>query len=458
MKFTTSTAIVAASLVYSALAHAEEFAFPVPEPGSLSPASKTLDAVKNGKWESLFDGTSLKGWVGDGYEVADGAITCTPKGQFLHTEKAYGDFVLQLEFKLKPGSNNGVGLRYPGKGDGAYEGMEIQVLDDNHPKYAGLQTWQFTGSVYNTQASTQSKKDMLKPVGEWNQETIVCIGDHVKVILNGETITDCFLNDIQFDRAKHPGAARKDGFIAFCGHGDYVAYRNLQLMDFSAGKPLLEGNAENTAPAGFSPIFNGKDLTGWNCMVAGGNPYKRREMTPEALLAAQTEANANGFKHWTAEGGEVRYSGKGKCNLCTAKPYGDFEIYVDWKIPATADSGLYLRSTPQVQIWDPTNPTQFQHGNQKGSGGLWNNKAKGLAGKDPLVKADKALGEWNSFHIRMIGQRVTIHLNGQLVIDNQIMENYWNAKEPILREELFELQDHGNNLAFKNIYLRELPW
>jgi hypothetical protein len=306
------TALASSFLTSLALA---EVTFTVPDPSSLSAPERTLEVLKEAEAVSLFDGKSLAGWEGEGYAVEDGAIVCTPKGAFLKTAKTYSDFVLQLKFKLKEGSNNGVGLRYPGTGDAAYAGMEIQVLDDKAPKYADLQNWQFTGSVYNVQASTQSKVNHLKPVGEWNEETIVCIGDHVKVILNGHTITDCFLNDLEFDREKHPGAARKDGHIAFCGHGEYVAYKDIKVWDYAAGKSQLEGNADNTAPAGFAALFNGKDLSGWNCMVEGGNPYKRRALSPEALAKAQQEANTKGFQHWTAAEGEIRYSGKGKCNL-----------------------------------------------------------------------------------------------------------------------------------------------
>ncbi|MBP7948029.1 MAG: DUF1080 domain-containing protein [Verrucomicrobiales bacterium] len=429
---------------------------PIPtEP--LTPAAKTEEILKGAVWTQLFDGKSLAGWKGSGYEVQDGAIVCTPKGSFLHTEKEYGDFVLDFQFKLQPGSNNGIGLRYPGTGDAAYAGMEIQVLDDRHEKYKGLQEWQYHGSVYNIQPSLQARKNCLKPTGEWNHETIVCIGDHIKVILNGETITDCFLGDIKFDPAKHPGALRKSGFIAFCGHGDYVAYKDLKVADYTAAPALPKSSGDNQPPAGFTALFNGTDLNGWQGMVGDGNPYKRRAMSPEALAAAQTKANESAKTHWKVADGALVFDGKGQ-NLCTAKPYGDFEVYVDWKIPATADSGLYLRSTPQVQIWDPGNPAQNAAGNQKGSGGLWNNSGPGKAGKDPLVKADKPIGEWNTFCIRMIGDRVTIHLNGQLVVDNQILENYWKRGSKLLREEFFELQNHGNNLWFKNIYLRELPY
>lgn len=428
----------------------------------LVPAEKTSAMLEGAKWTSLFDGTSLKGWVGTGYAVEEGAITCTKEGKFLRTEKEYADFVLDFDFKLKPGTNNGIGIRYPGEGDAAYAGMELQILDDAAPQYHNekftLAPYQYHGSVYGIQPSTQSEKSQLKPVGEWNHQTVICIGDHVKVILNGVTITDCYLDSIEpVDHKDHPGKKRKTGYIAFCGHGDWVAYKNVNVIDYTAATALPKSSGDNTAPEGFKALFNGKDLTGWNGMVGDGNPFKRKEMTPEALEAAQAKANTEALTHWTVKDGVIEFDGKGK-NLCTAKPYGDFEFYVDWKIPATADSGIYLRSTPQIQIWDPSNPAQFAVGAQKGSGGMWNNKGPGLAGKDPLVKADKAIGEWNTFHIRMVGERVTIHLNDKLIVDNQILENYWKSGTPLPREAFIELQNHGNNLFFKNLYVRELPY
>ena len=447
-------AVVAAFPVSAAAADASAAA-----PLSLTPAAPALAILEKAEgWTSLFDGTSLKGWTGEGYTVEDGAIVCTPKGQFLRTEKEYGDFVLDFEFKLKPGSNNGIGLRYPGSGDAAYVGMEIQVLDDRHEKYKGLAPYQFHGSVYGTARSLQSEKNLLKPIGEWNRQQIICVGDHVKVILNGETITDAFLTGLKpIDGKDHPGLARTSGYIAFCGHGDYVAYRNLKVLDFTpAPHDSTAKLPANTPPPGFTALFNGKDLSGWKGLLKGPNdkPHERAKLTPDQLAAAQKLADEIMRAHWKVEDGALVFDGKGE-NLCTAQPYGDFELFVDWKIPANADSGLYLRGSPQVQIWDPANPAQFQHGNQKGSGGLWNNKGEG---KDPLVKADKPIGEWNTFHIRMLGERVTIWLNGQLVINNAKLEYLWDKNSPLPRAEQIELQNHGNNLWFRNVHVREIPW
>ncbi len=427
----------------------------------LAPAAPTLQMLESGpEWVPIFDGKTLAGWKGTGYEVQDGAIVCTPKGSFLQTEKEYGDFVLDFEFKLKAGSNNGIGIHYPGSGDAAYVGMEIQVLDDRDPKYAGLQPWQFHGSVYGIQPSTQSEVSRLKPLGEWNRQQIICIGDHVKVILNGETITDVYLTGKKpIHDAPHPGLDRTTGTIAFCGHGDYVAYRNLKVKEFPVAKPVLEGNPDNTAPAGFTTLFNGKDLTNWKGLQAGKGefPAGRAKMTPEELAAGQKEADDNMRANWTVKDGALVFSGKGR-SLCTAKNYGDFDFYVDWKIPANADSGIYVRGLPQIQIWDPANPTQATIGAPKGSGGLWNNKGPGKDGKDPLVKADKPIMEWNTFLVRMVGDRATIYLNGQRVVNNSILENLWQQGVPIPRADQIELQNHGNNLWFKNIYVRELPY
>lgn len=424
-----------------------------------APTLKMLDAIRD--WTPLFDGKSLAGWKGDGYAVEDAAIVCTKDGKFLQTEKQYSDFVLDFEFKLKAGSNNGIGLRYPGQGDAAYTGMEIQVLDDRHANYHNdkfeLGKHQYHGSIYGIAPSLQAEKNLQKPVGEWNREQIICIGDHIKVILNGETITDAYLTGLKpVDGHEHPGMSRTAGTIAFCGHGDYVAYRNLKLKDFAAAAPVLSGNPDNTAPAGFTALFNGKDLTNWKGLPDGpnDNPFKRAALAPEALAKVQAAADEKMNAHWKVEGGALVFDGKGN-SLATANKYGDFDFYVDWKIPAKADSGIYIRGTPQVQIWDPANPAQFGNGNQKGSGGLWNNPDEG---KFPLVVADKPVGEWNTFLIHMVGERVTIHLNGKLVIDNAPLANYWAKGQPLPRAEQIELQNHGNTLWFKNIYVRALPY
>ncbi len=160
--------------------------------------------------------------------------------------------------------------------------------------------------------------------------------------------------------------------------------------------------------------------------------------------------------HWGVKDGILFHDGKGN-NLQTVKDYGNFELYVDWKIPPKGDSGIYLRGNPQVQIWESdTLADNLAEDRGKGSGGLWNNP-KGSKGKEPLVKADNPTGEWNTFHIIMIGDKVTVFLNDKKVVDDAPLANYWDKGKPLPATGPIELQHHGDKLWFKNIYIKELP-
>lgn len=210
--------------------------------------------------------------------------------------------------------------------------------------------------------------------------------------------------------------------------------------------------AEMPKEEGFVSIFNGKDITGWKGLV--GNPITRTKMKPAELTKKQTDADKVAAEHWKAENGILTFDGKkGGDNLCTVKQYGDFEMYVDWNLdPAgpEADAGVYLRGTPQVQIWDIA---RVNVGAQVGSGGLYNNQKNP---SKPLKLADNKLGEWNSLYIKMVGDRVTVKLNGELVVDDVILENFWDRSKPIPAIEQIELQAHGSKVYYRNIYVKEL--
>lgn len=207
---------------------------------------------------------------------------------------------------------------------------------------------------------------------------------------------------------------------------------------------------QNQVKSGFVNLFNGKDLTGWKGLVA--NPIKRLQMSSQELAAAQVKADAQAKKSWVVENGVLVFTGKGD-NLCTVRQYGDFEMLVDWKLHhgKEPDAGIYLRGTPQVQIWDTA---RVHVGAQVGSGGLYNNK---VYESKPSKVADERVGEWNTFRIKMIGDRVTVWLNGELVVNNVVMENYWDRKQPIPSIEQIELQAHGSKVSYRDIYIREIP-
>lgn len=220
--------------------------------------------------------------------------------------------------------------------------------------------------------------------------------------------------------------------------GQDSQYEVIDIQTYLANMPYTKG---------FESIFNGKDLSGWQGLVE--NPIARSKMSTQELAKKQQQANEKLKESWSVKDGAIYFTGKGD-NLCTIRPYGDFEMLVDWKISRDGDSGIYLRGSPQVQIWDPWGKEAAA---KVGSGGLYNNQKNP---SKPLVVADNPVGEWNTFLIRMVGEKVTVYLNGVLVVDNVVMENYWDRNLPIFPEEAIELQAHGNELAFRNIYVKEL--
>jgi len=181
---------------------------------------------------SLFNGKDLAGWKNANYVVEDGVLVC--KGGNLVTEKQYTNYIFEFDFLLPPGGNNGLGIHYPGSGDAAYSGMELQILDNSHPRYAKLKDYQFHGSLYTLQAA---KRGHLKPVGEWNHEKVTVDGPLVKVELNGVVILNANLDELNKQKPKHKGSQRRSGHICFCGHGAPVKFKNITIKELPATKP-----------------------------------------------------------------------------------------------------------------------------------------------------------------------------------------------------------------------------
>jgi hypothetical protein len=206
-------------------------------------------------------------------------------------------------------------------------------------------------------------------------------------------------------------------------------------------------------PAGFTALFNGTDLSGWR----GGDTFDHRkylDMPADKRAEQDAKWTEDMKKHWSVQNGELVNDGHGKY-ATTEKDYGDFELLLDYKTVPKADSGIYLRGVPQVQIWDYTEKEKFNIGADKGSGGLWNNSA-GAPGKDPLALADKPFGEWNKFRIIMVGSRVSVWLNDKRVVDHATMENYYDRKKPIPASGPIQLQTHGGEIRWRNVFIREI--
>jgi len=242
-------------------------------------------------------------------------------------------------------------------------------------------------------------------------------------------------------------------------------YRTLRLLIGTIGltffaascgdlkSPSASGNTSVAPPPGFKALFNGSDLAAW-WGADTEDPAKYMALPEEQLAEKQTKSREDIKRHWSVSNGELINDGKGLF-LTSDEFYGDFELLVDYKTVALADSGIYLRGCPQVQIWDSTEKTKFPLGADKGSGGLWNNTA-GAPGKDPLVKADKAFGEWNHFRILMVGSKVWVWLNGKPTVDRATLENYFDRGLPVPAKGPIQLQTHGGEIRWRNVFIRSI--
>ncbi len=204
-------------------------------------------------------------------------------------------------------------------------------------------------------------------------------------------------------------------------------------------------------PEGFRALFDGKDLSGWY----GLNPHTAARQKGEKKEATLKRMRDEFPEHWRVENGELVNDGTGPY-ATTEEEFGDIEFLIEYKTVAKADSGIYLRGTPQVQIWDTTKAGgKWDRNADKGSGGLFNN-TKGAPGQLPLVHADKPFGEWNSFRIRQVGDKTWVWLNDKLVVDGAVMENYWDRKTPLPATGPIMLQTHGGEIRWRNIFVREI--
>ena len=386
----------------------------------------------------LFNGKDLTAWKGEGYVVEDGTIVCTPQGRNLITEETFANFVLDFEFQLTAGANNGVGIHYPGTGDAAYTGMELQILDSTDPKYKDLKDYQHHGGLYTM---APAKQGVLKPVGAWNHERITVMGPTLKEELNGEIILRANFDDLSAMHPEHQGVKRRAGHIGWLGHGDRVCFRNIQIAELP---PVA--NDDGVKAAGFTQIFDGTTLTGWK--------------------------HAPDTTNWLPVHGILKHNGKPGpvSDLWTEKSYGDFTLVCDWRwsgrgplksqpvvLPDGSeqgaveieelDSGIYLRgnSKSQVNLWNWSVGSGEVYGYRKDAA----MSAEVKAGVTPKAKADRPCGEWNRMMITLKKDRLTVTLNGQLVIDNAQLPGI-PATGPIA------LQHHGGAIDFANIWVKEL--
>ena len=462
---------------------------------------------------SLFNGKDLAGWYGsksyvvkkvpmkllNGTTTEVAVLACDPTvkreagdcGNLL-TEKEYGNFILRFEFMMPENGNNGLGIRTPSPSvDAAYHGMcELQLLDDGGSWYYDasnkvdkLKPYQYTGSVYGIFPSRRDNFDKqiwgkdknftgggsyVRKPGKWNFEEVKVIGSEIEVYLNGILVTKGDVSQFKGDgdtpdHNRHPGLHNMKGHIGWLGHGHPVMWKNIRIKELPDDAKMGQvcPCQSMQAPRGFKTYFNGcgrqiaENWKGVTTEDGFDNPLVRQKATAEKKEKMQKIADLGMCEHWSVRNGNLFFDGfKGGYSLATREDYADFELWADWRLMSVGgDSGLYLRGAPQVQIWDPHNMWGI------GSGGLYNNQ------KNPskaLKIADKPVGEWNRFHVIMKGEKVTVWLNGVLVVDNVTLENYWDHDDgkgnlkPIFPKEQIELQCHGDPTEWRNVFIKEL--
>lgn len=426
-----------------------------------------LTGMAWGKWVNLSGGEDLTGWKDGegkttvaGYTIADGVISSAPGCSNLMTAKEYEDYILEFEFKLTPGANNGLGVHYPGQGDPAYTGMELQILDNSAEKYQGrLKDYQWHGSLYTLAAA---KKGFLKPVGEWNVQRVTVRGARVSVELNGITILNENLDTLNQAYPDHLGSKRRKGFVSFCGHGDVVSWRKVRIVEIPFGPSSEEAmflpagkKDDSLAEKGFRDLLKNGDLSQW-----------------------KMDTGSEG--HWTVKDGwKIAYDGKSEAkekNLWGREDLENFELICDWRFRGKGsmkaqpivlpngldmrgpkdevmrtevedlDSGIYLRGSArtQVNMWNWTVGSGEVYGVRNSSVGIGYKAAV-----TPRMKADNPSGEWNRFVIRMVGDKLTVFLNGQAVLFDAVLP-------PVKKSGPIGLQHHGAAIEFGNLWLKEL--
>ncbi len=393
---------------------------------------------------ALFNGKDLSGWTSQGFVVEGETIVSTGKGQSLISEETFSSYTLEFDFKLTAGASGGLGIHYSGTGNTAETGMEIEIFDETSETYKNLSNPQLHGSIHKLIAA---KKSALKPVGEWNRQKVSLLGSAILVELNGEIVLRANLNDLSNRNLIHAGAKRRSGHIAFVGHGERISYKEIKIVELPP-PAYTQGVLEE----GYTRLFNGRNLDGW-----------KHEGTPE----------------WFGSNGILKHTGKKgePAHLWTIKEYGDCVMVFDWRWSSKGamamqpillpngsfklgadgkeekqeieeqDSGIFLRGSEesQVNLWNWS----------VGSGEVWGyrgNKelsAEVRAALVPKAKADRPIGEWNRAMITIKGDRLTVNINNQVVIDNAQLPGV-PAKGAI------GLQHHGQPLDFANLWIKEL--
>ena len=422
----------------------------------LRPSS--LRADEPGQPVDLFNGKDLSGWVNvncapDTWQVRDGLIVCsgTPRG-FLRTERMYQNFVLELEWlHVKPKGNSGVMVyadALPQVGAPYPRSVEVQVMDGDHGSIFGIRGLTLT-PLTNPRKSKGGRalptEERCRPAGEWNRYVLTSRDGALDLEVNGKVVT----------RVKDCSQAK--GYICLESEGSEAHFRNLRLTPLPGPEPPADKVAQ--ADEGLRSLFDGVSFQGWR--------------HPEEFSG-----------HWVAKDGVIACDGRVKVpkgqskDLWTEKDYTDFVLAADWRLPSKPEprarptftpDGLFVRDDKgqvvRKEIPDAGDSGIHLRGNDRYQVNIWSQPMGSgdinALHKDaslpeevrraclPKKRADAPFGQWNRFVITLRGERVSVVLNGELVIDRAELPQV-PPRGPL------GLQNHGDPVEFRNLFLKEL--
>ena len=436
-----TVAVAASALVFTACSTTTEITTPNTETTYLS-----APEVHEIEFQKIFDGRSLAGWKllgqkGAGFGVTNGTIYCAHGGGgMLLTEKEYANFILRFDFRLSEGANNGVAIRAPFAARAlAYEGMELQILDDTGDvANVERRPTQYHGSIYDV---IPAKRGALRPAGEWNTQEVYARDRSIRVTVNGQVILDADLNAIRDPETlkKHPGLFKESGHLGFMGHKDFVEFRNIRV------KELPRARVYNSAERDFDMLFNGSDLTGWR----GAFDASKQVAAPQekAQEINQQISDLSMATHWTVGDNALTHDGASGGVLSDLN-YGNVELQVDYKLAGGSSGGVLLRGLPKVLIQHRDTP-----GNdlRLGSGGLHDGRFLYRAAS---AYADRFAGTWNRLRVILVEDRAHVYVNDRLVVKNAQFKNPDRPGEPLPARGPIGLANGNGQMSFRSIYAR----
>ena len=439
----------------------------------------------SGQWQNLFNGNDLSGWKQINgtapFEVVDGEIVGTTitgsPNSFLASQKSYGDFILEYEMKMDEGLNSGVQIRSlstPDYQNGRVHGYQVECDDSERAWSAGIYDEARRGWLYPMEYNPKGKTAFKK--GGWNKYRVEAIGNTIRTWLNGVPCAN-LVDDMT-----------PEGFIALQVHsigddqthaGKQIRWRNIRIMtdnpenerqpmsDVREVSYLNNKLTDWEKAHGWKLLWDGKTTNGWQSARSENFPDKGWNMTDGVLTV-----NASDGKE-SANGGDI----------ITTQRYRNFVLEVDFKLTEGANSGIkYFVQTGlskgpgssigcEYQLLDDQRHPDAKLGvdGNRTLASLYDLIPANAQCFDPaqMVKRFNGIGAWNRARIEVRGDTVLHFLNGVKEVEYVRNNQMWNALVAYSKYKLYKgfgnfkdghilLQDHGNEVHFRNIKLKPL--